>query len=102
MSANNYPVLWSRDAHQDLLTIWHFGAQEWSPDMADRHLRDIEDMCERLRDDPKLGRTRDDLIPGIRSLLVRPHVVFYQISPTAIRIVRILHQRFDTDTLFRP
>jgi toxin ParE1/3/4 len=101
MAADNRRILWSRDANADLLSIWQFGAEEWSPETADRHLREIEYICDRLCTEPKLGRKRDDLIAGMRSMLVHPHVVFYEISPTAISIVRVLHQRFDVETLFQ-
>jgi hypothetical protein len=33
-------------------------------------------MCDRLRDDPKLGHKRDDLIPGLRTIYIRPHLIF--------------------------
>ena len=101
MTANNRHILRSRDADADLLSIWQFGADEWSPEMADRHLREIEHMCDRLRDEPGLGRKRDELITGMRSMLVHPHVIFYEISPTTVTIVRVMHQRFDVDTVFR-
>src|SRR5882672_72358 len=101
MSNNNCRLLWSPQAQEDLLSIWHFGAREWSPEQADRHLRDIEDMTDRLRDDPKLGHKRDDLIRGLRSILIRPHLIFYQLSAGTVTIVRVLHQRFDTETRFR-
>jgi toxin ParE1/3/4 len=101
MSSSNKQIFRSRAADDDLLAIWQFGAQEWSPEMADRHLRELDDICARLLDEPKLGRKRDDLIPGIRSMVVRPHVVFYRLAPTGIFIVRVLHQRLDLETLFR-
>ena len=53
-------------------------------------------MFERLRDDPKLGHKRDALIAGLRSIPVKPHLIFYTQTPQAISIVRVLHQRFDT------
>ena len=70
MSGHNRLVLLSPEAQKDLLSIWHFGALEWSPEQADRHVREIDDMFERLRDDPKLGHKRDELIPNMRSILV--------------------------------
>ena len=101
MSGNNPQILRSPEAQEDLLSIWHFGAQEWSPEQADQHLRDIDHMLDRLGEDPKLGQKRDGLIPGLRSILVRPHLIFYQLSAGAVTIVRVLHQRFDTATRFR-
>ena len=101
MSGTERSVLLSADAEDDLYAAWHFGAHEWSPDQADRHLRDIEEMFERLRENPSLGRKREDLIPSIRSAFVRPHLVFYRTRPKSIEIIRILHQRSDTQIYFR-
>jgi len=101
MSSNNRLVILSPEAAEDLLSIWHYGALEWSPERADRHLRDFDDMFERLRDDPKLGHKRDDLIPKLRSIVMIPHLIFYLQTPQTISIVRVLHQRFDTAMHFR-
>jgi toxin ParE1/3/4 len=101
MSETNRRVYRSPEAQEDLLDIWHFGANAWSPEQADRHLRDIDVMCDRLREDPKLGHRRDDLIPGLRSMYVRPHFVFYRISAGTVTIVRVLHERFDLPMRFR-
>jgi toxin ParE1/3/4 len=101
MRGNDHLVLLSPEAEKDLLSIWHFGAGEWSAAQADRHLRDLDDMFERLREEPKLGHKRDELIEKLRSIPVMPHVIFYTQTPHAISIVRVLHQRFDTIMHFR-
>jgi toxin ParE1/3/4 len=101
MSETNRGIYRSPEAQEDLLDIWRFGANEWSPEQADRHLRDIDDMCDRLYDDPKLGHIRDDLIPGLRSMYVQPHLVFYRISAGTVTIVRVLHERLDMAIRFR-
>ena len=101
MTGSSRQIFRSNDAEGDLLAIWQFGAEEWSPEMADRHVREVDHICGRLLDQPELGRKRDDLIPGIRSFLVRPHVVFYKQTSAGIILVRVLHQRFDVEALFR-
>jgi toxin ParE1/3/4 len=101
MSEINRKVFRSPEAQEDLLYIWQFGADEWSPDQANEHLRDIEDMCDRLRVHPELGRNRDELIVGLYSIPIHPHVVFYRQSPETITIVRILHEALDTPRHFR-
>jgi toxin ParE1/3/4 len=101
MDARDRQVFRSKEAAEDLLAIWQFGADEWSPEIADRHLRDIDATCDRLLDAPELGRSRDDLLPGIRSIVVRPHVVFYRLSPGSIYLIRVLHQRLDLEAEFR-
>jgi toxin ParE1/3/4 len=101
MTETNRKILRSPEAQEDLLSIWQFGADEWSPDQADEHLRDIEDMCDRLRVHPELGRKRDELIVGLYSIRVSPHVIFYQQSSEAITIVRVLHEAIDAPQHFR-
>jgi toxin ParE1/3/4 len=101
MSDNNRKIFRSPEAQEDLLSIWLFGADEWSPEQADEHLRDIEDMCDRLRVHPELGRKRDELIIGLYSIPINPHVIFYLQSSKAITIVRVLHEALDTPQHFR-
>jgi toxin ParE1/3/4 len=90
----------SPEAGDDLVSIWLYGADEWSAEQADRHLFEIESICDRLLDDPELGRPRDELAAGVRSVLVRPHVVFYRASKTNIEILRVLHQQKDVGGVF--
>ena len=44
---------------KDLFSIWLYSANEWSPKQADKHLCEIGSICDRLLDDPELGRSRD-------------------------------------------
>jgi toxin ParE1/3/4 len=101
MSDNSRTLGLSTDAQEDLLDIWHFGANEWSSEQADRHLRDLDEMFERLRETPSLGHKRDELGAGLRSAFVRPHLIFYRYSSKQVDIIRILHQRSDTNMYFR-
>jgi plasmid stabilization system protein ParE len=63
-------------------------------------VRWAEAACDRLLDDPMLGWPRHELMPGMRSMPVRPHVVFYQMSKRTIEVVRVLHQRMDVEHVF--
>jgi toxin ParE1/3/4 len=100
MARSKRLLLWSPDADHDLFLIWRAGADTWSPDVADKHLREIKLACDRLLRDPKLGRARDELSAGIRSTLVDPHVVFYRVTTSAIEIVRVMHQHEDIEIIF--
>ncbi len=44
---------------------------------------------------PHLGRSRDDIAPGVRALPVGQHVDFYRADDASVTIIRILHQRMD-------
>jgi len=101
MEGNDYSIIRSSDADRDLVSIWLYGAAEWSPEEADRHLFELESAFDRLLADPELGRSRDELIAGMRSSFVDPHVVFYRIVRSNIEIVRVLHQLEDVVSAFR-
>ena len=100
MGARKNRLVWSADAEDDLLSIWRYGADEWSPSAADEHLHTIWLVCRRLLENPELGRARDELIRGLRSTLVGPHTVFYRTAMTDVEVVRVLHQREDVETIF--
>jgi plasmid stabilization system protein ParE len=38
---------------------------------------------------------RDELLAGIRSVSVKPYVIFYRVQPDAVEIFRVLHDRRD-------
>jgi plasmid stabilization system protein ParE len=42
-----------------------------------------------------MGRPRDELVSGLRSVLVPPHVIFYRAFDERVEVARILHQRRD-------
>jgi toxin ParE1/3/4 len=52
-----------------------------------------------LRDHPRLGRQRDDLFSGCRSVQVEQHVIYYhQPLAAVIQVLRVLHHRQDART----
>lgn len=93
-------VVWAPRARQDLLDVWRYYARVASPDIADNMLRNIERAAEAIARNPLARRSRDDLLPGLRSALVSPHTVFFRIQDGDVEIVRVLHQRRDFPALF--
>ncbi len=67
---------------------------------ADGHLLEIWHAASRLLENPELDKARDELIHGLRSIPVYPHIVFYRTSIAAIEIVRVLHQQEDVENFF--
>jgi toxin ParE1/3/4 len=100
MATRRDRVLWSGDAETDLLWIWHYGSNKWSPAKADDHLREIKRSCDRLFRNPKLGKARDELSLGIRAMVIDPHVAFYRVTGVTVEIVRVLHQHEDVEVIF--
>jgi toxin ParE1/3/4 len=58
---------------------------------ADRLVDEIDSALERLCQYPALGRSREDLLPGLRSLVVQKYLLFYRIAPEGIELVRVIH-----------
>ena len=44
-----------------------------------------------------MGRSRDDLRPGLRSFTVGEYVIFYIIEHEDVEILRVLHGRQDIE-----
>ena len=93
-------ITWSPEAEQDLFDIYQYLEREASARTAEKYLRQISQSCERIRKRPLLGRTRNEVMPGLRSVLVLPYVVFYRVSGSSVDIVRVLHGRRDLDAIF--
>lgn len=83
-------------AETDLEEIWWYIAQD-NPDAADSLLDAIEECCRALAQFPKMGRSRDELHPGVRSLAVGNYLIFYLLIPDGIEVVRILHGMMDIE-----
>jgi toxin ParE1/3/4 len=84
-------------ARQDLKDIWRYSFASWGETQADKYLAELGAGIARLRDRPELGKPRDDLRPGYRALRINEHTVHYVLTPSVIRIVRVLHSRMDPD-----
>lgn len=94
-------VIWAPRARQDLREVWRYYARVASPDIADKLLRDIDQAGERLADEALMWRARDDVMPGLRSVLVHPYVIFYRLTDTSVEIARVIHGRRNFAAIFR-
>jgi plasmid stabilization system protein ParE len=84
MGNPDFPIVWSPESETDLFTVWHWGAARFSADTADAHLRDIKKAISLLRTSPFMGSLRDDLLPGVRALVVYPTIVFYRVMCSSV------------------
>ena len=81
-------------AREDLLDIWAYIAGH-DETAADKYLEGLWKRATELIKHPELGRKRDEIILGIRSLLFRNHLIFYRVETPAIQVLRILHGNMD-------
>jgi toxin ParE1/3/4 len=93
-------VFISDQADADLLQIIQY--------LAERNLAAAESLAvaidqkfESLAHFPFIGRERSSLRPGLRSIVVGTHVIFYTVDPDHLTIVRIRQGRRDIDAEFQ-
>ena len=95
------PPRWSPAAEIDLKAIWRYYAETASVEVADRIYRKLVEGALSAAEQPLAGRSRDDLVPGLRAAIVHPWLVFYRAASDRVEIVRLLHGRRDLASQFR-
>jgi len=95
-----YRVGLGEPAYEDLAGIWVWIASEANLDTADAYRARLLEFLAKLEDFPGRGAPRDDLRPGIRSLVFeRTITVFYRVDGSVVTILRIVHSARDQTLL---
>ena len=87
----------ARAADDDLVRLWQHIAPH-DEEAADRYVRRIIDAHNSLGKLPYHGNPSPTFGDDIRRLVVGDYVIFYDVTPSMIRILRIFHQREDVDS----
>ena len=89
----------SEPAKEDLIEIYqHIAPENALP--AERLLKTFQEKFELLTKFPNIGRERNELIIGLRSLPVGKYLILYQPADEAVEIVRVRHGATNVDELF--
>jgi toxin ParE1/3/4 len=83
-------------AAEDISAIWDYTAETWGMDRADSYIDAIRDACLSLAAGTALGR-RVDVRAGYLKCPVGRHLIYYRETTTDLEVIRILHQRMDTE-----
>jgi len=94
-------VVRTEQAEADLEEILDY-LDEHSPDAADRFARIFKEKTEALAQMPEMGRAREELAPGLRSLNAGNYLIFYRPAVGGIQVIRIAHGSRDLPSLFEP
>ncbi|RWD72753.1 type II toxin-antitoxin system RelE/ParE family toxin [Mesorhizobium sp.] len=70
----------------------------YNPNAAIRFVETLQRRWDLLTLHPRSGAPRDDILPGIRHLVVGEYLTFYRIGDDAIEILRVLHGRRRIET----
>lgn len=91
----------SPEADQDLGEIYAYIAAE-SQGRAQVFIERVKARCDRLKEHPLLGRVRSEIMLEIRSIPVKPVVIFYRYfrAEDLVEITRIIDGRRDLHTIF--
>ena len=85
----------SLEADKDIEAIFDYTKAEYGLQKAIDYTLQFNAVFIQLSQQPELGRTRNEIRDGLRSLVQNKHVIFYRILKDHIRIVRVLHSRSD-------
>jgi len=78
-------------AETDLSDIWHYGADTWGIEQADRYADGFFALFNLLADFPEIARERIEFTPPVRIHPSGVHLVIYRVEGEGIEIIRILH-----------
>jgi toxin ParE1/3/4 len=89
----------SKEAQNDIESIWVYTFETWSVEQADRYFKLIFDEIEYLSKHPAAGINCSHIRKGYYKSKVKSHFIFYKISTkkNEIEIIRILHQQMDIE-----
>lgn len=82
-------------ADKDLDKIFDHTLKEFGLSQAITYLESIENVFNKLISNPKIGKQRNEIKLGLRSIPIGEHVVFYRLMKNHIRIVRVLYSKKD-------
>jgi toxin ParE1/3/4 len=94
-------IVVSPRARDDMVGIASYTLSMWGEAQMSRHIDGLNARFAELARLPGLGRPRDEMAPGYRSIVQGAHIVFYRTTGRELVIVRILHGRMDPDRHLR-
>ncbi|HLW63865.1 MAG TPA: type II toxin-antitoxin system RelE/ParE family toxin [Gemmataceae bacterium] len=92
------PVVQTQRAEQDMEEILSY-LEEHSPPAAERFAVAFNDRCRLLGQFPEMGRLRNELRPGVRSVVIEKYVALYKVTESSVVILRIVFGARDLDSL---
>jgi toxin ParE1/3/4 len=95
--ANKYDL--SGGAVENLKGIWKHIAER-NPTAADKFMREFAKKFQLLADNPKIGRTHDEIVLNLRSFPYKDYIIFYFLTENGVEIYRVFHSARDIGSLF--
>jgi len=87
-------------AIQDIEQIADYIASQSGLDQADRFLNKLDAKFVKIAQFPNLGRQRDEILPGLRSLPMDNYLILYMVIGQDVEIFRVVSGYRDLSALF--
>lgn len=87
-------------ALEDVNSIWEYTILNWSIEQAEKYYNELFDGVNLICQNPKIGKSINEVKENYRSKVVRQHMIIYKIQNDIIFIDRILHERMDFNKHF--
>lgn len=87
-------------ASRDLEAILDYTAEQSSFATAETLLTKINRKCQKIATFPALGRKRDELSSGVRSVPVDNLLIFYRVVEARVEVLRVVSGYRDLEKLF--
>ncbi len=87
----------TRQADRNLIDIYLYSAERFGIRQADSYANSLQKTFDLLADNPLMGRTADEIRPGLRRHEHASHVIFYRQTNQGLLIVGVIHGRMRPD-----
>jgi toxin ParE1/3/4 len=90
----------SQPAIQDVEDISDYIASQTGLEQAERFLSKLDAKFARITQFPSLGRPRNEIFPGLRSLAMDSYLILYTETESRVDILRVVSGYRDLTSLF--
>ena len=95
MSAPRSKVVLKPAARRDVRSILLYTSQRWAFAQRAAYREALDQAFTTLSITPLIGRSRDEIAPGLRSYSVQHHVIYYRVAADTVIVLRVLHGKMD-------
>jgi len=95
-------IILSQDAENEYKNLLYFSYRRWGWEHQQSFRTKFQAGLNTLANAPYIGKSRDDLLPGIRSFPISIYVVYYQIIDETLRVIHILSDRQNEESVEWP
>lgn len=85
----------SERCDEDLSNIYEFGIERFGLEQGQKYILGLHQTFESLAKQSFLGIDASELVPELRRLTFRSHMIFYLSTDYGAKIIRVLHQSMD-------